>query len=777
MARMLPTGKVQRLISVLERMPRTKASRRSEAARKRSFLRRMAADSKVMESIVILDDEEEEEEKACSRASSSSSQLPVDSGSARVSVPVPTHITTSPFASAQKDSSILRIENQKLFMEFVEHCRTLTQDHPEVITFLQAKHAKVSPDFLASVELRNTLGRCLTRAQAGRSKTFVYINELCTVLKQHAAKKRLPVTPAPSAAEGDPGGAEQPQEGRPTSPEPGEQKKTVKASKRQIAYLENLLKVYYEEIRRLQEKEISLDDMVEEDCSYIQEHKLKRKMMKIYDKLCELKGCNTLTGRVIEQKVSYTGTRYPEINKKIERFINSLESRQNPPDYADILRLVRRVNERHGLLLSQKQVTQIAQDSFRETGNRLQERRHLDMVFNFGSHLTDEYKPALDPALSDPVLARKLRSNRELALTRLEEVVSKYALHQDDSEEQERKKRQEKLKKEKAPDDKQEATPAENETKGEEEDEGCESDGEVAESEGQEDDEDEEEEVSSDPDIEEELTASQSQEGADEEDGGEEEEEATDESDIQQQWGAGVSTSPEGVDMNGEEDSRSVSSCQGHGGEERPPSVREEGKDGSTPPVSPSQSEAVDPDKCLLTVASKSASSDHLIAASPSSGAEVCLPSSILDTEIGSCSSLMANPDSLPSSPAMVLSNQHSLSPPHDSRSANCSPLPLSPQAIMKTPSSRKRKRMTGSSGQSALNGSHKRACADSDDDIPLDMGVVSSSPQQADSTRADSPCQELVSSSQCTPPPKRNKVNVATQCDPDEVIVLSDSD
>lgn len=66
----------------------------------------------------------------------------------------------------------------------------------------------------------------------------------------------------------------------------------------------------------------------------------------------------------------------------------------------------------------------------------------------------------------------------------------------------------------KAPDDKQEATPAENETKGEEEDEGCESDGEVAESEGQEDDEDEEEEVSSDPDIEEELTASQSQEGA-----------------------------------------------------------------------------------------------------------------------------------------------------------------------------------------------------------------------------------------------------------------------
>ena len=34
------------------------------------------------------------------------------------------------------------------------------------------------------------MGRCLTRAKAHRSKTFVYINELCTVLRQHATKKR-----------------------------------------------------------------------------------------------------------------------------------------------------------------------------------------------------------------------------------------------------------------------------------------------------------------------------------------------------------------------------------------------------------------------------------------------------------------------------------------------------------------------------------------------------------------------------------------------------------
>ncbi|KAI3356660.1 hypothetical protein L3Q82_003299 [Scortum barcoo] len=111
------------------------------------------------------------------------------------------------------------------------------------------------------------------------------------------------------------------------------EKKAKRASRKQIAYLENLLNVYNEEIRRLQQAELNLDDLETEESSYIQEHKLKRKMMKIYEKLCELKGCNTLTGRVIEQRISYSSTCYPEINRRIERFINSLEAQRNPPDY------------------------------------------------------------------------------------------------------------------------------------------------------------------------------------------------------------------------------------------------------------------------------------------------------------------------------------------------------------------------------------------------------------------------------------------------------------
>lgn len=78
-----------------------------------------------------------------------------------------------------------------LSSQFMEFCSTIIQEHPEVLTYLQTRHAKASPDFLSSVEFRNNLERCFTRAKNNGSKIYVFINELCTVLKQHSVKKKL----------------------------------------------------------------------------------------------------------------------------------------------------------------------------------------------------------------------------------------------------------------------------------------------------------------------------------------------------------------------------------------------------------------------------------------------------------------------------------------------------------------------------------------------------------------------------------------------------------
>ncbi|XP_039876294.1 death domain-associated protein 6 isoform X2 [Simochromis diagramma] len=731
------------------------------------------APASMADKIIVLDEEGEEEEspQPSSSASKSSPDLQAKNVSPlKAQLPVPTHITQSPFSTAKKTTQCLQAENQKLFTEFVEHCRPLTEDCPEVLTFLQTKHSKACPDFLSSVELRNTLGRCLTRAQANRSKTFVYINELCTVLKQHAIKKKQtlfkvdhgPSTSTssdlqstsvtlkstskskgnldeeeegvqPAADEEQPSTSGQ-QENREADRE--EERKAKRASRKQIAYLENLLKVYNEEICRLQQAELSLTDMEAEDSLYIQEHKLKRKMMKIYEKLCELKGCSTLTGRAIEQRISYKSTRYPEINRRIERFINSPEVRQNPPDYQDILQQVLRANDRHNLCLTRKHINQIAQEAFRETGSRIQDRRHLDLVYNFGSSLTDTYKPATDPALKDPSLLKKLRLNREVALTSLEEVIKKYAVKQDDTEEKERSKRLQKDRKDK-----------EGHTSGKKV-ETEEMNG-VSEEEEEEEDEDDE---SSDPDIEEEIQASTQQDGP----------EDNEEDDINEveQASEGTNKEDQNDDQIGHVSAGEEGSLKDEDEQVTSPASDETKSqisplsDIPSPAESPSQSEPMQTDDQRPL-----SNGDHKSLQEPadSSSHESVVLSNYNQGETGLTAA--ANGTASPSSPEDGVERC-------GTQTSNGTSPPPSPR----TTRSQKRKWEERNS-QSRKN----LIIHDSDADIPLDMGVVScNSPE---TTRANTPTQEVVSSSQSTPPPKKNKVNVATQCDPDEIIVLSDSD
>ncbi|KAI3357056.1 hypothetical protein L3Q82_015441, partial [Scortum barcoo] len=80
-----------------------------------------------------------------------------------------------------------------------------------------------------------------------------------------------------------------------------------------------------------------------------------------------------------------------------------------------------------------------------------------------------------------------------------------------------------------------------------------------------------------------------------------------------------------------------------------------------------------------------------------------------------------------------------------------------SPPPSPRTTRGQKRKRAEIASGDSQ-NTKHI-IIHDNETEIPLDMGVFTcGSPQQAESTRVDTPTQEIVSSSQSTPPPKKNK-------------------
>ncbi|NWQ72608.1 DAXX protein, partial [Neopipo cinnamomea] len=300
------------------------------------------------------------------------------------------------------------------FPQFLSACAPATREHPEVLPFLRARHARARPEFRGSAEFRNILGRLLRRLRSRRSKTFVYINELCTVLKARALRRRLPLLPPPGAPR-DPGpdsrcpnGHSRPSRradgsspcadassrasSRPppaagassARPDSSSRGGSSGGSRRQIRHLEHLLRVYAGEIRRLQERELDFQELDSADSPYLQEGRLKRRMMRIFRRLCQLKECSSLTGRVLEQRIRFRGTRYPEVNRRVERLINRPDAF---PDYSDILREIRAASQRHRLGLARRHMEGLAQEAFREVGNRLQERRHLDLVYNFGSHL------------------------------------------------------------------------------------------------------------------------------------------------------------------------------------------------------------------------------------------------------------------------------------------------------------------------------------------------------------------------------------------------------
>lgn len=393
-------------------------------------------------SIIVLDDDDEDEAAV---QPGPSHPLP-NPTSPRAEAPGSSQSHGAGGNSSSGGKKCYKLENEKLFEEFLELCKAQTADHPDVVPFLYKRQQRAHSLFLASAEFCNILTRVLSRAQSRPAKLYVYINELCTVLKAHSAKKKLNLAPAATTSS-ESSGNNPPADpsSDPTNAETtGSEAPRTRGSRRQIQRLEQLLALYVAEIRRLQEKELDLKELDDPDSTYLQEARLKRKLIRLFGRLCELKDCSSLTGRVIEQRIPYRGTRYPEVNRRIERLINK-PGPDTFPDYGDVLRAVEKAAARHSLGLPRQQLQVMAQDAFRDVGIRLQERRHLDLIYNFGCHLTDDYRPGIDPALSDPTLARRLRENRSLAMSRLDEVISKYAMMQDKSEEGERQKRKARL--------------------------------------------------------------------------------------------------------------------------------------------------------------------------------------------------------------------------------------------------------------------------------------------------------------------------------------------
>ncbi|GFS07211.1 death domain-associated protein 6 [Elysia marginata] len=196
--------------------------------------------------------------------------------------------------------------------------------------------------------------------------------------------------------------------------------------RKHIRKLEKLLESLRDEIEKCQARELSIEDMGAEDSSYIYEDKLKKKFVDAWKKLCEITKRTVETGRPTERTIRFNSTRYKEINRRLEKFLNKSKSF---PDIHDVKNVIKMTNTKYKLGLSSPMMQNIAREAFVDIGEMLQSRRHEDFIATFGTRQTDALRMGyggMDPYWTDPELRRKLDRNRETAKYNLEKVIAKY---------------------------------------------------------------------------------------------------------------------------------------------------------------------------------------------------------------------------------------------------------------------------------------------------------------------------------------------------------------
>ncbi|XP_064458117.1 death domain-associated protein 6-like [Ornithodoros turicata] len=338
----------------------------------------------------------------------------------------------------------------EVLKKFLSACQPLmhTANDCKILDSIRHDVQQANLHYLASDKFYDTVKFLAERVTEDPKNVFVYIKELsdelraykdkCPKAKKTSVNGEATQSSAPSGEEGkDVNGTLVKQSRSKTATSENETSSGVEhargaqsdrdsdkkedAIRRLTRHLEKLARA----AKKLEEKEVDWEDPDDVNSPYLMESRIKAKAMKVWLKICELEGRRPKTGRVIEKKLRYGGSRYPEVNKSIEKFVNK---KGIFPDYTDVLSIVKSQNEESSLGLRDCQVQSVAEEVFRDVGKLLQERRQKDDFSLAMARLANvETEGELkDPAEGDAELETKLGENFTKAKQRLTEVIDSF---------------------------------------------------------------------------------------------------------------------------------------------------------------------------------------------------------------------------------------------------------------------------------------------------------------------------------------------------------------
>ncbi|KZS07536.1 Death domain-associated 6-like protein [Daphnia magna] len=184
--------------------------------------------------------------------------------------------------------------------------------------------------------------------------------------------------------------------------------KSASQKQAHIKKLEKILGLLDKKIQELQAKEVDFDE--EKNSTYILECRYKERFALVYSKLCDVVGYST---RDPKPKIEYNGTRFPEINRNITRY---LKKNDDFPDFKDVHEIIAETNEQAGLHMSEENISRMARQVFEEVGTKLKKRRIDEFESTFGCTLTDNIE-----VMETFVVKQETRGEEEAAASNAEE--------------------------------------------------------------------------------------------------------------------------------------------------------------------------------------------------------------------------------------------------------------------------------------------------------------------------------------------------------------------
>ncbi|XP_050741432.1 daxx-like protein isoform X2 [Drosophila biarmipes] len=329
------------------------------------------------------------------------------------------------------------------YAALIRLCREVdpSEDMERLVTGKLTRYYQSAPvSFLVSRGFRQLLDVTIARIRSEPDVVYVHLKNLVDELK---AQKMAQVV---SEGKAVPFAIEHPHP-TPFNPvgtvdleEDSDSPTTDQRTNERIRQLNRTLHSITKRIRMLEDAEVDLND---DDSSYLQVERFKKRALQIYEKICDLTGESKSARRQLKP-IQFKATAYPHFNRTLSAFVNRM---REFPDYHDVLQILEHCNKEKKLGLANFEMKSIAYDAFAKVGKLLQSRRKTDL-YETVTHFTANVK---DPASSDPVLLAKLKENNKKQ-TKISDVLEKYAREQDlnAEERQEARLKEKRLKQEKA---------------------------------------------------------------------------------------------------------------------------------------------------------------------------------------------------------------------------------------------------------------------------------------------------------------------------------------